>query len=74
MSQTLATVSSISMPTEHQPKLLGCIMPIRIRCCDKPPDRQQATENKGIITPSLRNPKACHMGRKPNFRILCGSG
>ena len=32
-------------------KSRGCIMPIRIRCYDKPPDRQQAIESKGIITP-----------------------
>jgi len=48
-------------------------MPIRIRCRDKPPDSQQAIESKGIVTPSVRNPRACHTGRKPGLRILCGS-
>jgi hypothetical protein len=48
-------------------------MPIRIRCRDKPPDRQQAIESKGIITPSGRNPRACYTDRKPELCILCGS-
>jgi hypothetical protein len=50
-------------------------MPIRIRCRDKPPDRQQAIERKWIITSSVRNPKACYYAdRKQELRILCGSG
>ena len=48
-------------------------MPIRIRCRDKPPDRQQAIESKGINTLSVKNPKACYTDRKPELRILCGS-
>jgi len=48
-------------------------MPIRIRRHDKPLNRQQAIEYKGITTPSARNPKACYADRKPILRILCGS-
>jgi hypothetical protein len=35
--------------------------------------RQQPSEYKGIPTPSVRNPKACHTDRKPELRISCGS-
>lgn len=50
----------------------GCVMPIRIRCSDKPLDRQEAIEYKEISTPLARNPEACYTEKKPKFRILCG--
>jgi len=48
-------------------------MPIRIRCRDKPPDRQQAIESKGVNMYSVKNPKAFYTDRKPEIRILSGS-
>jgi hypothetical protein len=48
-------------------------MPIGIRCPDKPADRQQPIEIKGVTTSSVRNRKARYMGRQPELRILCGS-
>jgi hypothetical protein len=41
-------------------------MPTRIRCRDKPPDRQQAIESKGVNTSSARNPKACYTAGNQN--------
>lgn len=51
----------------------GHVLPIRIRCRDKPADRQQAIESKRFNTPSERNPKECYTDRKPEIRMLCGS-
>ncbi len=48
-------------------------MPIRIKCRDKPLDRQHAIEYKGVNAPSARNPKARYTDRKSKLRILCGS-
>lgn len=49
------------------------IMPIRIRRRDKPLDRAQPTEDKGISATLAAVPLACYAGRKTKPRILCGS-
>ena len=51
----------------------GHVMPIGIKCRDKPPDRQHAIESKGVNTSSIRNPKVCYTDMKPELRFLCGS-
>jgi len=48
-------------------------MPIRIRCRDRPRDRAQPTEDKGINATLAAIPMACYTDRKPELRILCGS-
>ena len=48
-------------------------MPIRIRCRDKPLDRQNAIENKGVKASSSAHPMASYTDRNPALRILCGS-
>jgi len=49
------------------------IMPIRISCRDKPLNRVQLIEYKGVNTPLTSDLKATYMDRKAHFRILCGS-
>ena len=48
-------------------------MPIRIRCPDKPLDRQNVIETKEIKTSSSTDPMASYTDRNPALRILCGS-
>ena len=50
-----------------------CLMPIRIRCRDKPLDGTQVTEDGGVSAPMASAPKACYADRRTKPRILCGS-
>jgi len=51
----------------------GHVMPIRIRCREKPLNRTEPTENKGIRAPPAAVSTACYTDRKTQSRILCGS-
>ena len=50
------------------------VMPTRIRCCDKPPHEQQLTDMAGISAYFAGESLACYADRKPELRIVCGSG
>jgi hypothetical protein len=45
-----------------------------IRCHHNLWHRTQWTEAKGILAALPDRPMACYTGRKPESRILCGSG
>ena len=49
------------------------VMPICIESPDKPRDRAQSTEDRGLSAPLADDPEACYTGRKPKFRMLSGS-
>ena len=61
-----APVGVRSPADSFEPIQGGRVTPIRIRCRDKPLDRQQAIGYKGVNTPSAGNPKACCTDRNPN--------
>ncbi|MCX5999369.1 MAG: hypothetical protein NTU41_07185 [Chloroflexi bacterium] len=48
-------------------------MPIRIRCPDRPLERQQAIGYKGVDPPSARRPTASYADGKPELRVPSGS-
>jgi len=48
-------------------------MPIRIKRHDKSWQGTQVTEARGTIAALADGSTACYAGRKPKFRILCGS-
>ena len=48
-------------------------MPIGMKCRDRPRDRAQPTEDKGLSAPLASDPKARYTDRKAKFRMLCGS-
>ncbi len=48
-------------------------MPIRITCRDKPRDKTQPTEDKGLSAPLADDPDAWYTDRQPKFRMVCGS-
>ena len=45
-------------------------MPIGVECLDKPRDRAQPTEDKGLSAPLADDPEACYTDRKPKFRMM----
>jgi len=45
---------------------------VEMRSRDKPLDRQQAIQYKGVNVSSTRSPTAHYTGSKPELRILCG--
>jgi hypothetical protein len=47
----------------------GCAMPNRMRCRDKPLDRQMAIEYKGVKEPSAVYPTVYYTDRKQEHRI-----
>ncbi len=48
-------------------------MPIGMKCGDKPRDRSQPIEDKGLRAPLGDDPEACYADRKPRFRMSCGA-
>ncbi len=49
------------------------VMPIRIRCRDRPGDGAQPTEDTRLSTPPADDPEPCYTSRKPKLRMLCGT-
>ena len=49
-------------------------MPMRVKRRDKPRDRAQPAEDTGLSAPLAGDSEACYTDRKPQLRMLCGSG